>query len=77
MERLTVTHAGDDDNVYFRHTLKLTDALFRSGKDFDLLPLPGLTHMVPEPVVMQQMHARIARFFHEHLGRPEASVGGR
>jgi dipeptidyl-peptidase-4 len=74
---LLLVHGTADDNVYFRHTLKLANALFRAGKDFDLLPLPGLTHMVPEPVVMQQLHARIARFFHEHLGRPESAAGGR
>jgi hypothetical protein len=36
---LLLVHGTSDDNVYFRHTLKLTDALFRAGKDFELLPL--------------------------------------
>ena len=44
---LLLVHGTADDNVYFRHTLKLTDALFRAGKDFEVLPLSGLTHMSP------------------------------
>ncbi len=68
---LLLLHGTADDNVYFRHSLKLVDALFRAGKDFEMLPLSGLTHMVPDPQVMQNLHARIARFFHKHLGRPQ------
>jgi dipeptidyl-peptidase-4 len=57
---LMLVHGTRDDNVYFFHTLKLCDALFRAGKPFSLLPLPGLTHMVPDPVVKQQLYGRIA-----------------
>jgi dipeptidyl-peptidase-4 len=67
---LLLIHGTADDNVYFRHTLKLTNALFREGKDFDLLPLPGLTHMVPDPVVMQRMYGKVAGYFKRHLGEP-------
>jgi dipeptidyl-peptidase-4 len=67
---LLLVHGTADDNVYFRHSLKLADALFRAGKDFDLLPLSGLTHMVPEPVVMQRLYGRIAGHFQKHLGKP-------
>jgi len=68
---LLLVHGTADDNVYFRHTLRLSNALFRAGKDFELLPLPGLTHMVPDPVVTQRLHSRIARFFQTHLGKPK------
>jgi dipeptidyl-peptidase-4 len=71
---LLLVHGTADDNVYFRHTLKLTNALFREGKDFDLLPLPGLTHMVPDPVVMERLYGRFAVFFQKHLGKPEAKA---
>jgi len=64
---LLLIHGTADDNVYFRHTLKLANALFREGKDFDLLPLPGLTHMVPDPVVMQRMYGKFAAYFQKHL----------
>ena len=68
---LLLLHGTADDNVYFRHSLKLVDALFRAGKDFDMLPLSGLTHMVPDPLVMERLHGRIVDFFHKHLGKPE------
>lgn len=68
---LLLMHGTADDNVYFRHSLKLVDALFRNGKDFEMLPLSGLTHMVPDPLVMERLHTRIAGFFRKHLGRPE------
>ena len=67
---LLLIHGTADDNVYFRHTLKLADALFRAGKDFELLPLSGLTHMVPDPVVTQRLWSRIAGHFQKHLGSP-------
>jgi len=67
---LLLLHGTADDNVYFRHSLKLADALFRSGKDFEILPLSGLTHMVPNPVVAENLHMRIVRFLHKHLGGP-------
>ncbi|HEX5268844.1 MAG TPA: DPP IV N-terminal domain-containing protein [Gemmataceae bacterium] len=68
---LLLLHGTADDNVYFRHTLRLTNDLFREGRDFDLLPLPGLTHMVPDPVVMQRMYGKFAGYFKKHLGEPE------
>jgi dipeptidyl-peptidase-4 len=67
---LLLVHGTADDNVYFRHSLKLADALFRAGKEFEMLPLSGLTHMVPDPVVTQRLYGRFAEFFQKHLGRP-------
>lgn len=68
---LLILHGTADDNVYFRHSLRLGRALFLHGKEFEMLPLSGLTHMVPDPQVMERLHTRIAHFFHRHLGRPE------
>jgi dipeptidyl-peptidase-4 len=68
---LLVLHGTADDNVYFRHSLRLVSALFRAGKEVEVLPLPSLTHMVPDPVVMERLHTRIALFFRRHLGGPE------
>jgi dipeptidyl-peptidase-4 len=68
---LLLLHGTADDNVYFRHSLRLVDALFRAGKDVEILPLPGLTHMVPDPLVMERLHGRIATFFQKHLGAPK------
>jgi dipeptidyl-peptidase-4 len=68
---LLVLHGTADDNVYFRHSLRLVDFLFRAGKEVQILPLSSLTHMVPDPVVSQRLHDLIVRFFHRHLGRPD------
>jgi len=64
---LLIIHGTADDNVYFLHSMKLCDALFRAGKPYDFLPLTGYTHMVPDPVVTQRLNERIAGFFEEHL----------
>jgi len=74
---LLLVHGTADDNVYFRHTLKLTDALFRAGKDFEVLPLSGFTHMVPDPIVTQRLYARIANHFRKHLGQPTEAGAAR
>lgn len=68
---LLLIHGTVDDNVYFRHTLRLADALFRAGREFDLLPLPSFTHMVADPNVQERLRARIAGHFQKHLGKPE------
>jgi dipeptidyl-peptidase-4 len=64
---LLVVHGTADDNVYFSHAIKLCDALFRAGRPFDLLPLAGFTHMVPEPAVAARLNERQVAFFVEHL----------
>ena len=63
MRPLLLIHGTADDNVYFFHTLKLSDALFRAGKPHDLLPLSGLTHMVPDPLVTQRQYERVLDYF--------------
>lgn len=67
---LLIVHGTADDNVYFMHSLKMADALFKNGKDYEFLVLPGFTHMVPDPVVTRSLYSRIAAFFLENLGRP-------
>jgi dipeptidyl-peptidase-4 len=69
---LLLVHGTADDNVYYRHTLKLSDALFRAGRDFESLPLAGVTHMyTSDPVVMERLWAKNAGFFKKHLGEPK------
>ncbi len=67
MGKLLLIHGTADDNVYFFHTLKLSDALFRAGKPHDLLPLSGLTHMVPDPLVTERQWERVMDHFKRHL----------
>lgn len=64
---LLLMHGTADDNVYFLHTLKLSDALFKAGKPHAVLPLANFTHMVPDPLVTQREWERIASWFKETL----------
>jgi dipeptidyl-peptidase-4 len=67
---LLIIHGTADDNVYFMHSLKMTEALFRSGRQFEFLPLAGFTHMVPDPEVTVRLQSRIVTFFKRNLGEP-------
>ena len=64
---LLIIHGTVDDNVYFTHSLKLTDALFRSGRPFEFLPLAGTTHMVPDALVTTRLYEKIMAFLESHL----------
>ena len=68
---LLLVHGTSDDNVFFCHSLKLADELFKNGKQFDILPLSGLTHMVSDPVAMENLWSRIIAQFKTHLGEPQ------
>jgi dipeptidyl-peptidase-4 len=65
---LMIVHGTADDNVYFFHSLKLADALFRAGRPFDLVPLAGVTHQVPDPMVREELWRRITGYLFAHLG---------
>lgn len=64
---LLLIHGTTDDNVYFTHTLKMAEALFLAGREYDLLALAGFTHMVPDPNVNVRLYERIVRYFRKHL----------
>jgi dipeptidyl-peptidase-4 len=66
---LLIVHGVTDDNVYFEHTMKLTLALLKTGKPFDLMLLPG-THMLAEPKLRAGESTRLVDFFRKHLGEP-------
>ncbi len=67
---LLIIHGTADDNVYFAHSLKMSNALFRAGKEHEFLPLTGFTHMVPDPLVTKRLETRIVNFFEKHLMAP-------
>ncbi len=67
---LLLIHGTADDNVYLRHSLRLIQELFRTGRPFEFLPLSSFTHMVPDPVVRIQLEERIVRHFQTHLAKP-------
>ena len=60
---LLLIHGTADDNVYFRHSLKLMDALEKSGRSFEFVPIAGSTHMVLDPVLRVQIEKRTIAFF--------------
>ncbi len=67
---LLLIHGSGDDNVYFFHSLKLADALFKAGKGFEFLPLVNFTHMVANPLVQQRLDERVIEFLSRQLGEP-------
>ncbi|HEY0805361.1 MAG TPA: prolyl oligopeptidase family serine peptidase [Pseudonocardiaceae bacterium] len=48
---LLLVHGLADDNVFAAHTLRLSSALLNAGRDHAVLPLTGVTHMVPSAEV--------------------------
>jgi len=63
---LLLIHGLTDDNVYFQHTLQLTDALYMAGKEYELLPMLG-THMISNPLVKLRQQQRVIEFFDRNL----------
>jgi dipeptidyl-peptidase 4 len=69
---LLLIHGTADDNVYFFHSLKLADALMRAGKRYELLVLPGLTHLAlgsGEPAYVARVWERALGFLRENLAK--------
>ncbi|MER3414706.1 MAG: peptidase [Gemmataceae bacterium] len=64
---LLLIHGTADDNVYFRHSLRLAQALFEAGRLFEFVPLSGMTHMVAQPEARMRVEQRICEFFVRHL----------
>ncbi len=64
---LLIVHGTADDNVYFLHALKMSNALFRAGRHHEFLALAGFTHMVPDPLVTERLYGRIMSFFDRNL----------
>jgi len=64
---LLIIHGVTDDNVHFENTMKLTLALLRAGKPYDLLLLPG-THMLADDLLRARETERQMDFLAAHLG---------
>jgi len=66
---LLLVHGTADDNVYYRHTLRLSAELIRAGKEFEAMALPGITHMVSaDPIIYERYMTRASAFFKKNLG---------
>ncbi|TMQ73579.1 MAG: S9 family peptidase, partial [Candidatus Eisenbacteria bacterium] len=65
---LLILHGTADDNVYFFNSLKLCEALVRSGRSFEFVPLAGYTHMVADSLGVAQVNQRTIAHFMRYLG---------
>ena len=65
--KLLLIHGMVDENVHFRHSAALIDALIGADKDFDLVVLPSSRHMVTGPEIEHYRTRKILQYFEQHL----------
>lgn len=65
---LLIVHGTADDNVFFSHSVRLSDALLRVGAEHSLIPLAGMTHMADDEEVTIRLAELTARFIEDVLG---------
>ncbi|MGK2928236.1 MAG: DPP IV N-terminal domain-containing protein [Acidimicrobiales bacterium] len=72
---LLLIHGLIDENVHFRHTARLINALIRAGIDHELFLFPDERHVPRGEADRSFMEDRIAAFFRTELGgsRPESA----
>lgn len=64
---LLLIHGLADDNVVAAHTLQLSSALLAAGRDHEVLPLSGVTHMTPQEEVAENLLLHQLRFIRRTL----------
>jgi dipeptidyl-peptidase-4 len=65
--KLLIVHGLIDENVHFRHTARLINALIHARKSYDLLLFPDERHVPRKLADRIYMEAHIRDFFMEHL----------
>jgi dipeptidyl-peptidase 4 len=65
--KLLLVHGLLDENVHFRHTARLMNALNRARKPYDLLLFPDERHMPRRIDDRTYMHERIVGYFRTYL----------
>ena len=65
--KLLLIHGLIDENVHFRHTARLINALIRAGKTYDLLLFPDERHMPRHLEDRIYLETRIGDYFKAHL----------
>ena len=70
---LLIIHGLADDNVVAAHTLLLSSALLAAGRQHQVLPLSGVTHMTPQAVVAENLLLLQRDFLQDHLAVPKDS----
>jgi len=64
---LMLVHGLIDENVHFRHTARLIDALIKQRKNYELLLFPNERHMPRAEEDRVYMEQRVSDFLTEHL----------
>ncbi|MCB8946428.1 MAG: DPP IV N-terminal domain-containing protein [Ardenticatenaceae bacterium] len=65
--KLLLVHGLIDENVHFRHTARLINALIATRKTYDLLLFPDERHMPRKADGRLYMEEQIANYFKKHL----------
>ena len=65
--RLLLVHGLVDENVHFRHTARLIEALTAAGREYGLLLFPEERHMPRAAAGLEYLERRLAAWFDEHL----------
>lgn len=66
--RLLLVHGLIDENVHFRHTARLINALIAARKPYDLLLFPNERHMPRSLADRVFMEEQVRDYFLQHLG---------
>lgn len=65
--KLLLVHGMIDENVHFRHTARLINALIRARKPYDLLLFPDERHMPRRQADRVYLNERIIHYFQDNL----------
>jgi dipeptidyl-peptidase 4 len=65
--KLMLVHGMIDENVHFRHTARLINALIAARKPYDLLAFPDERHMPRKPADKVYMEDLVCRYFVDNL----------
>ena len=65
--KLLLIHGLLDENVHFRHTARLVNALIAEDIDYDLIVFPNERHMPRGEADRVYMERKITAFFRENL----------
>jgi len=65
--KLMLVHGMIDENVHFRHTARLINALIAARKPYDLLAFPDERHMPRKPADKVYMEDLVCRYFVDGL----------
>ena len=65
--KLLLIHGMIDENVHFRHTARILQALIDHGKDYEVLLYPNERHMPRKEEDRVSMEKRVVEFFREGL----------